>query len=190
MVKDFNISQIDSYSDFTSFTGTRQGLYVKGRSDAWFDYYIYRDAYTPLLAECPANQFGTSVSAGKDAIRSLDEIHNNDWALYAGVEFGNDEYLRHPDSLTLIASSNSSGGMVEVWLDSLNSNSKIAECTISNTGSRDNYKTFTTKITTPVSGRHDVYLRFKGSGTDKLFMLQWFGFKDISIESNFNEYSK
>jgi beta-xylosidase len=42
----FTLSTIDAYSDYTSFTGTRQGLYVQNRS-AYFDFYIYRDAYTP-----------------------------------------------------------------------------------------------------------------------------------------------
>jgi len=71
-----DISIIDSYSDYVSFTGTPQGLYVRGKSDAWFDFFIYRNAYTPILAECPANQFGTSISAGKNAISLLDEIRN------------------------------------------------------------------------------------------------------------------
>jgi hypothetical protein len=174
--KAFDISQIDSYSDYSSFTGTRQGLYVKGNNDAWFDLYIYRDAYTPILAECPANYYGTTVSTKKDGISSLDNIHDNDWALYAGVEFGNDEYQKSPDSLEITASCNSTGGVVEVWLDSLDSSNKIAECAISNTGSLDSFKTFAAKITQNVTGRHDVYLRFKGTGADKLYMLQWFSF--------------
>jgi beta-xylosidase len=174
--KVFEISQIDSYSDYTSFTGTRQGLFVKGNNDAWFDLYIYRDAYTPILAECPANHIGTSVSTKKNDISSLDNIHNNDWALYAGVEFGNDEYQKKPDSLEITASCNSAGGVVEVWLDSIDSNNKIAECTITNTGNPDTYRTFTTSILHNVTGRHDVYLRFRGAGTDNLFMLQWFSF--------------
>jgi xylan 1,4-beta-xylosidase len=171
-----DISQIDSYSDYVSFTGTRQGLYVQGNKDAWFDLYIYRDAYTPILAECPANYFGTSLSAKKDGISSLDNIHNNDWALYAGVEFGNDEYQKKPDSLEITASCNTAGGVIEVWLDSLDSNNKIAECKISSTGSPDTFKTFTTNILKNVTGMHDVYLKFKGTEAGNLFMLQWFNF--------------
>jgi hypothetical protein len=170
-----DVSQIDSYSDFSTFTGTRQGLYVKGTSDAWFDLYIYRDAYTPILAECPANQYGTSRRYTRQGY-VLDNIHVNDWAMYAGVEFGNSEYEKQPDSLAITASCASSGGVVEVWLDSLYSNSKIAECNISNTGGWDTYKTFITKILMPVSGNHDVYLKFRGTGTDRLFSLQWLTF--------------
>jgi beta-xylosidase len=175
-----DISVIDSYSDYSSFTGTRQGLFVKGKNDAWFDLYIYRDSYTPILAECPANQFGTSPSAKVNGISSLDDIHNDDWALYAGVEFGNNEYQKNPDSLSITASCSSAGGVVEVYLDSLGSKDKIAECRISNTGIINTYKIFNSKILEPVTGRHDVYLKFRGTGKDKLFSLQWLTFIDHS----------
>jgi hypothetical protein len=169
-----DVSQIDSYSDFSTFTGTRQGLYVKGTSDAWFDLYIYRDAYTPILAECPANQYGTSRRYTRQGY-VLDNIHVNDWAMYAGVEFGNVEYDKTPDSLKVIASSVRTGGSVEVWLDSLETGDKIAECLISNTGGWTTFQTFTSAVK-PISGRHDVYLKFTGAETDKLFQLQWLYF--------------
>ena len=90
--QNFNISTIDSYWDpaYVVFEGTRQGLYVQN-STAYFDLYIYRDAYTPILSECPANQFGTSQFTLK-GISSLYNIHDGDWALYAGIEFGNSEF--------------------------------------------------------------------------------------------------
>jgi beta-xylosidase len=166
--------------NYNAWTGNRQGLFVQGGNSADFDYYIYRDAYTPILAECPANQYGTAVSIRTNVVRSLDNIHDGDWALYAGVEFGNNEYLKKPDSLTITASCNSSGGVVEVWLDSLDSNNKIAECSIGNTGSWDTYKTFTTNVLLPVTGKHDIYLKFRGTGSDRLFMLQWLTFIDKS----------
>jgi len=174
-----NVANMENeQANYNSWTGNRQGLFVVGGT-AYFDYYIYRDAYTPILAECPANQYGTSITAKKNGISSLDNIHNDDWVLYAGVEFGNDEYKKEPDSLIITASCNSTaGGVVEVWLDSLDSNSKIAECTISNTGAWTTYQTFTTSVLMKVTGKHDVYLRFTGSGTDKLFMLQWLAFKE------------
>ena len=177
--QNFDISIIDSYSDYTTFAGTRQGLYVRNNT-AYFDLYIYRDAYTPILAECPANQNGTAVSTRGGVIRTLDNIHDNDWALYAGVEFGNSEYAKQPDSLSITASCASEGGMVEVWLDSLDSGVKIAECVISNTGSWNIYQTFKTKVLSPVSGNHDVYLKFKGIGAERLFVLQWLNFIEKS----------
>ena len=167
-------------ANYNAWTGNRQGLFVQGNTSANFDYYIYRDAYTPILAECPANHYGTTLSARKYGLSSLDNIHDNDWALYAGVEFGNTEYIKYPDSIKITASCVSPGGAIEVWLDSLDSGTKIAECNISNTGSWDTYTTFTSKVLLPVSGMHDVYLKFKGSGSGKLFMLQWLNFMDIN----------
>ena len=162
--------------NWNAWTGNRQGLFVQGKS-ADFDFYIYRDAYTPILAECPANQYGTTVSAKVDGIGSLDNIHDGDWALYAGVEFGDSSnYLKAPDSLKIVASCGSSGGTVEAWLDSLDKGMKIATCHISNTGSWSTFDTFTTNVLIHVSGNHDVYLRFKGTGSSKLFMLQWLRF--------------
>jgi xylan 1,4-beta-xylosidase len=171
----FDISTIDSYSDFSSWIGTRQGLYVQG-SPAYFDLYIYRDAFTPILAECPANQFGTTRSAPAQGISVLDNIHNADWALYAGVEFGNGEYYETPDSVEFYASSATERGAIEVWLDSIDTGLKIADCNISSTVSWSEFKRFTAPVL-PVTGRHDIYLKFTGTGTSKLFLLKWITFR-------------
>jgi beta-xylosidase len=171
----FNISIIDSYSDFSTWIGTRQGLFVQGATGAWFDLYIYRDAFTPILAECPANQSGTTKTTAVSGISSLDNIHNNDWALYAGVEFGDGNYYPVPDSVEFSAACNTTGGMIEVWLDSIHTGNKIAECAISATGNLSTYKSFKTAVSA-VSGIHDVYLKFTGNGTGKLFLLKWITF--------------
>lgn len=176
----FDVSVIDSYSDFSSFTGTLQGLYVQGAGNAYFDLYIYRDAYTPILAECPANQFGTTKGPVSSGISALDNIHNNDWALYAGVEFGNTDYKAAPDSVEFTASGITSGGKIEVWLDSIDSGIKVAECTIGNTGSWSTFKKFKAPVTA-ISGSHDVYLKFVGAGTAKLFQLKWMNFIKKSL---------
>ena len=169
--------------DWNAWTGNRQGLFVQGNTTAYFDYYIYRDAYTPILAECPANQFGTTITSRVGGISSLDNIHDGDWALYAGVEFGNDyEYPIKPEAVSFVASSATLGGVIEVWLDSIDTGTKIAECNIANTGSWNTFQTFTANITTPVSGNHDVYLKFKGSGTEKLFILQWLKFIGVTSD--------
>ncbi len=172
--EDFDVSEIDSYSDYVTFTGTRQGLYVQG-SDAFFDLYIYRDAYTPIMAECPANQYGTWRTTKTDGIYQLDSIHNNDWTLYAGVEFGNDEYLKAPKTIEVTASSAGSGGTIEVWLDSIDTGIKVAECEILNTGDWNTFETFTASVN-HVEGRHDVYLRFTGAESGRLFKLKWIQF--------------
>ncbi|MDM7926843.1 MAG: family 43 glycosylhydrolase [bacterium] len=172
-----NVASMDvQQPDYNAFTGNYQGPYVIGSAAADFDLYIYRDAYTPILAECPADWSGVS-RAYATATRGyvLDNIHSGDWALYAGVEFGNADYPMAPDSIRVTASSAGSGGTVEVWLDSIDTGEKIAECAVGGTGSWKTFQPFSAAVS-PVSGRHDVYLRFTGAGTAKLFQMLEFAF--------------
>ena len=178
-----DVSSIDSYSDFSTFTGTRQGLYVNGVQPCWFDLYIYRDAFTPILAECPANQLGTKRTVQNANTTVLDNIYNNNWAMYAGVEFGNDEYQKSADSIKIIASSATDGGVIEVYIDSIDASTKIAECNIAGTGSWTTFDTFSAKLLSNISGYHDVYLLFTGSGSNKLFMLQSFYFTENKLST-------
>jgi xylan 1,4-beta-xylosidase len=170
-----NVASLDSFSkNYNGWCGNRQGLYVQGKP-ADFDLYIYRDAYSPILAECPANQFGTNRATLSDGTTVLDNIHNGDWALYAGVEFGSKDYAKASGSIQINASCDTKGGVVEVWLDAIDTGKKIATCKIINTGSLTAFKQFTAKTTQTV-GRHDVYLRFVDPGEDKLFTLDKFSF--------------
>ena len=171
-----NVTDLDRFTqNYNGWCGNRQGLYVQGHKYADFDFYIYRDAYTPILAECPANQLRTQRNVLSDGTTILDNIHNNNWALYAGVEFGSVDYKKKSDMISISASSVTKGGAVEVWLDSLDTGKKIATCTIKNTGSLSNIRTFTAKTTT-TTGRHDVYLKFVGEDSEKLFGLKDFVF--------------
>lgn len=171
-----NVADLDGLQpNYNSWTGNRQGLFVQGNS-ASFNFYIYRDAYTPIAAECPANQYGTHASVSTNGPSTL-ETHVGDWALYAGVEFGNDDYPKQPDSVFVTASCASAGGSVEVWLDSLDTGTKIGQCIIGNTGSWSTFATFGTKILVPVLGNHDVYLKFSGTSADSLFVIQSLVFK-------------
>jgi hypothetical protein len=182
-----NVADMDGLqSDYNSWTGNRQGLYAYG-SSADFDLYIYRDAYSQILAECPANQFGTGVMINRYPPNAMNNINNNDWALYAGIEFGNNEYNKTCDSIKIVASSPRIGGIVEVYIDSIDVNTKIAECNITNTGSWTTYKAFTTRLLKSVSGNHDVYLKFTGSGSDDLFQVQSFQFITNSIPTSVEE---
>ncbi len=163
---DLDISQ----SQFNNFTGSQQGLYVIGKP-AFFDLYIYRDAYTPVPARDPANAFGV-----KSASTYLMGIENDDWAMYPGVTFGNSDYPRSPTSIRLEAASDKSG-IAEVWIDSIGTGLKVAECSIENTGGLTTYQVFRADADA-ISGTHDVYLRFKGTEEDELFRLKSFMFLD------------
>ncbi|OGU34478.1 MAG: hypothetical protein A2068_02120 [Ignavibacteria bacterium GWB2_35_6b] len=129
------------------------------------------------MATNPANQYGTKELTNRYPPNSLTSLNDNDWALYAGVEFGNSDYPKQADSISIFASCNSSGGIIEVILDSL-SGIKIAELQIGDTEGWDNYETFTTNITSEISGCHDVYLKYTGSDTEELFRLQTITFTE------------
>ncbi|HLO59779.1 MAG TPA: sialate O-acetylesterase [Bacteroidales bacterium] len=168
-----NISVIDSYADLSTFTGTRQGVYVQ-HSPALFDLYIYRDAYTPIMASCVANQSGTSpLNTG-----ILDNIHNSDWAMYAGVEFGNPDYGRKADTLIITAAS-VNGGRAEIWLDSIASGILAGTCEITSTGNTGTFRNFKTPVLS-VTGRHDVYVKFTGENANPLFLLKEIRFVPIT----------
>lgn len=163
-------------TQFNNFTGNQQGLFSRGK-EAYFDLYIYKDAYTPINAANPANKFGTSVFSSRYPPNSLNSINNDDWVMYAGVEFGNSEYAKKPDSVNVTASSATSGGTIEIVLDSLNSTTIIGLITVENTGDWNDYKTFSSEVMQDVIGSHDVYLKFKGTGSDNLFNIQTITYK-------------
>jgi hypothetical protein len=172
-----NASAIDiQQTAYNNFTGNQQGLYVRGKA-AFFDLYIYKDAYTMITAQNPANRLGVSPAANY-----LTAIDNDDWAMYAGVEFGGNDYQKNPISMELSASSATTGGVVEVWLDSIDTGRKIAQCQVDTTGSWTKYRIFRADVNSArlpdgqVSGSHDVYLRFLGTGTGQLFRINWFRF--------------
>jgi len=175
-------------TQFNDFTGNRQGLYVQGKP-ACFDLYIYRDAYTDIPAQNPANRYGASAAS-----TYLGNIGNNDWAMYAGVEFGKDtssadagvDYRKSPAQISIVGSSAASGGTIEVWLDSIGTGRKIADVHIENTGGWYDYDTLHASVDM-VSGRHDVYLRFRGTGSEPLFRIKSFKFIEEQITSVNND---
>lgn len=161
------------------WVGNSQGIYVRG-SSADFDLYIYRDAYTSILAECPANQFGAFKTTAVNGVSNLGQIHKNDWALYAGVEFGNADYTKKAMQFEATAAATNSSGIIEVWLDSIGTGTKIADCAITYSGSLSTFNKYTAPINN-ITGLHDVYLRFVGTGTGELFVLKSFRFIDTSL---------
>lgn len=156
--------------NYNDYTGNQQGLFTKGKS-AYFDLYIYRDGYTPISASNPTNRYKVMSITNMYPPNSLGLINSNDWVMYAGVEFGNSDYKKQADSISFVATCGSSGGIIEVLLDSL-TGTKIAEVNITNTGGNYNYTTFTEAITEEVSGNHDFYLKFSSSSRSELFRIQ------------------
>jgi xylan 1,4-beta-xylosidase len=181
-------------TQFNDFTGNQQGPYVVS-TPAYFNLYIYRDAYSEIAARFPVNRNGV-----RRVSTYLGDIQNDTWAMYAGVEFGGELasdgriiYPKRVREVSLVASSATGGGTVEIWLDSLDTGRKVADVLIEDTGSWLTYETFTAPVA-DVTGRHDVYLRFVGPEGDNLLRLQSMRFAadlvTTSIEPNGPSYTR
>jgi len=170
-----DVSSLDKGSaNYNGWIGNRQGLYAR-RKSADFDMYIYRDAFTPIRASNPTNLNGVMklLSGGTNYV--LNEIHHNDWAMYAAVDFGNDEYKKSATKLVVKANAYINGGVVEAWLDSIDTGKLISTCPIVNSAG---VMQLSNASVLAVTGVHDLYFRFKGPTGNTLFQVESFTFVD------------
>ncbi|MBO7748477.1 carbohydrate-binding protein [Paenibacillus sp. MWE-103] len=134
-----------------------------------------RDAYGKLEAE----NYTTAVAVGREnggGQTYLAGVYgpNGPYAMYNYVDFGS----ASPTAFTVNAASDTGGGTIEVRLDSL-SGPLIATGTVTGTGGWQTFKRFTANVTTPVTGKHIVFLLFKGG--DYLYNLDKFTFGDPAV---------
>lgn len=145
---------INSDGSIQSINGTRTG--VKQITNF--------NPYEKVLATTMSRNAGISVieeekKSFKDPqIVSLGDIEDGDWIKVSGVDFGE----QSPKTFTIKYSSEGGSGAVKVCSDSPEGN-VITYVEIDDTGSYNKY----TEITMPVkdvTGVHDIYLVFAGSG--------------------------
>jgi len=99
-------------------------------------------------------------------------VSDGDYTSLKGVDFGNDGAT----DFEVRAASASSGGTVEVHLDSP-TGTLAATCAITGTGGWQTWKTFACSVT-GCSGSHNVYFVYKGTGEP--FRLNWMRFIDAN----------
>jgi hypothetical protein len=95
-------------------------------------------------------------------------IENGDYIKVKGVAFG-----AGPSSFTTRVASNTSGGRVELHLDSP-TGPTVGTCTVQGTGGWQTWSTVSCPVT-GATGTHDLYLRFAG-GSGFLFNMNWWQF--------------
>ncbi|MEC0240984.1 carbohydrate-binding protein [Paenibacillus dokdonensis] len=134
-----------------------------------------RDAYAKLESEDNSGGvgFGTESGGGQTYLAGISG-KNNPYVLYNYIDFGSTS----PSKFHVNAASDTSGGTIEARIDSMNG-PVIASNTITGTGGWQNFKVFSTDITAPVTGKHIVFMLFKG--TDYLFNVDKFTFGDPSV---------
>lgn len=154
-----NALAIDQSQDnYNSWVGNSQGLFAKGIT-ASFDHYAYRDGFSTLKLSSRENQYGVET-----VTKTIGKVVSNSsslggWLMLGGVDMGNS--IRKASQIEVTAAS-ILGGTLEVWLDDMErEGTKLADMTITTTGSTDTWKTFTVDIPDTL-GQHDLFFRFKG----------------------------
>ncbi|MFD0693360.1 carbohydrate-binding protein [Paenibacillus sp. GCM10027628] len=134
-----------------------------------------RDAYGKLEAENYTSGvgFGTENGGGQTYLAGI-YGPKSPYAMYNYIDFGSSS----PTKFYVNAASDTSGGTIEVRLDGMNG-PVIATCVISGTGGWQNFKVSSADITTPVTGKHIVFMLFKGN--DWLYNFDKFTFGDPSV---------
>ncbi len=128
-------------------------------------------AFGQIQAENFSSQLGiqTQTCSDTDGGVNISYIENGDYAVYTGIDFGSGA----AGFAVRVASANTSGGSIEIHLDSL-SGTLVGTCAVPVTGGWQTWVTDTCSVS-GASGIHDVYLKFTG-GSNGLMNVNWFQF--------------
>ncbi|MDQ0920347.1 carbohydrate-binding protein [Paenibacillus sp. V4I5] len=134
-----------------------------------------RDAYGKLEAENYTSGVGFGTENGGEQTY-LAGIYgpNNPYAMYNYVDFGSTS----PSKFHVNAASDTGGGTIELRMDSMNG-PVIATSTVTGTGGWQKFKVFSADVTTPITGKHIVFMLFKGG--DWLYNFDKFTFGDPAV---------
>jgi arabinoxylan arabinofuranohydrolase len=122
-------------------------------------------------AETIAWESGVQTEVTSDTGGGMDvtSINNGDYIKVRSVDFG-----AGATSFDARVASNTSGGNIEVHLDSL-TGTLIGTCAVSGTGGAQTWTTKSCSVTS-TTGVHDLFLKFTGSGSGNLFNFNWWRF--------------
>jgi glucosylceramidase len=129
-------------------------------------------AYNQMPAGKYTGQSGTYNIPGSEGGTCLSYIHNNEWAYYYRIDFLSGGSVADSFQARVAGTV---GGSIEVRIDSLTA-VPVGTCTVDPTGGMTTWKTVSCALTSPVTGKHTIYLKFKGTGTGNLFNLSWWKF--------------
>lgn len=134
-----------------------------------------RDAYGKLEAENFTNSVNVGTENGGNQTY-LAGVYgpNKPYAMYNYIDFGDVS----PAQFHVQAASATGGGTIEARIDGING-PVIATAEVSGTGGWQTFQVFEGAMTAPVTGKHLVYLLFKGN--DWLYNFDKFTFGDPSV---------
>ncbi|MBP1619058.1 MAG: glycoside hydrolase family 43 [Bacteroidetes bacterium] len=113
--------------------------------------------YRRVEAETMAWSQKCSISQNTEVGVYVSSIRQKGYTKVREVNFGS----QSPKSFTASLAAGIDGGILEVRLDSL-AGPIISSILLPRTGGWENFKTFTSELKQPVTGKHDVYFYFNG----------------------------
>ena len=140
-----------------------------------------KEGVKPIATLSPYERVEGETMAYSHGIRSewngkqkrvwVSDIHNGDWIKLREVDFS-----KGAQQVEMCAASALQGGTVEIRLDKADG-PLLATVNIDRTGGWEEWQMFTAPVAAGVSGKHDLYLNFKGLKGCKLFNLDWWRVK-------------
>ncbi|MEJ2307374.1 MAG: carbohydrate-binding protein, partial [candidate division WOR-3 bacterium] len=132
---------------------------------------INRNPYKRNEAEDFNEQLGVQAETcyDKDDGKNIGYIQNGDWIKFSSIDFGKGVY-----SFQARVASATNGGTIEIYTDSL-TGKLVGSLIVKGTNGWQNWTTNSCNIS-GVSGIHDIYFKFTGSG-GFLLNLNWWKFK-------------
>ncbi len=138
--------------------------------------------YDTVQAETICWEQGVEIEVCNEGGMNVSYIENNDYIKVKGVDFG-----EGADRFEARVASNTSGGKIELRLDSQNGK-LIGTCEVGNTGG---WQTWVTKscAVSGAEGKHDLFLKFTG-GSGFLFNFNWWKFEPAVSVGDKNSVQK
>ncbi|RCX14850.1 dockerin type I repeat protein, partial [Anaerobacterium chartisolvens] len=127
-----------------------------------------RSAFTQIEAESYNSQSGIQNGSCSEGGECVGYIENGDYTVYKKIDFGSGA-----TSFQARVSSATSGGNIEIRLDSING-TLVGTCAVPETGGWQNWVDVKCNVS-GASGEHDLYLKYTG-GSGYLFNVNWFTF--------------
>ncbi|RXK62844.1 carbohydrate-binding protein [Lacibacter luteus] len=147
--------------NYNSWVGTSVGLFAEGKP-ADFDLFICKDGFSTMPAVGYSNYYAVEkVTVGDDVVVTNNSEHGG-WFMISGVETGNSA-----TKIELVVSALKAGEL-EIWIDDLKTGKLVATMPVAATG-KNQWKSVSKNLKN-VTGKHDLFIRFRSGSDHQLFV--------------------
>lgn len=128
--------------------------------------------YERVQGETIAYSYGVKTEWNRRDGVYVSDIHNNDWIRVSEVDFDAKGRPKKNAAIRLRAASSLQGGSIEYHLDSIRGK-MLARVEVRRTGGGEQFRMFEAPIEELPTGRHEVFIVFRGVKGAKLLNLDW-----------------